>query len=454
MNDKKVIIQNLREAKELRVFWLIHLYAYCGKIKIDKEVTLWSKIECSESKSVWQRVLKQVTPLQYEIMYRDPTDSQIKKSDCLNKHLFIQEDCIKFEGGFLKVIDPGLIDALDNWQITMEDGQSLSEFVMSQSDQFVTECDGQDEENSLKEDPNNCLKKALSGTFEKDILGDIFGLLEKVIDKFNLGEDTFRQLLNLIVGINRQVEEEVCGQETTLYTGENIRIDAIVEVKEETQIHPILFFPQNDFFSGQVLKSERDVRAFGRFFIEQVQNLAECLASGDFTRCLELLDELKIKWAEYRRSKAASNQMLGTVLLQERLEGDEHHLDWSISNLDYVTDPPASQAEKHTPFLIDGIHKVTVNQDRDSDFDLDKDLSYFEASIDAVPLSLSLILETPPVEHKNQILNQNKTLDGHLFGNGKREFYFGFNPDTNQLFNGVMKDVKFDPSSGCPGCFN
>ena len=48
---------------------------------------------------------------------------------------------------------------------------------------------------------------------------------------------------------------------------------------------------------------------------------------------------------------------------------------------------------------------------------------------------------------------QNKTVDGHLFGNGKREFYFGFNPDTGQLFNGVMKDVKFDPSSGCAGCF-
>ena len=80
MNDKKVIIQNLREAKELRVFWLIHLYAYCGKIKIDKEVTLWSKVECSESKSVWQRVLKQVTPLQYEICIKILQTARPKKA--------------------------------------------------------------------------------------------------------------------------------------------------------------------------------------------------------------------------------------------------------------------------------------------------------------------------------------------------------------------------------------
>ncbi len=126
------------------------------------------------------------------------------------------------------------------------------------------------------------------------------------------------------------------------------------------------------------------------------------------------------------------NSSLGQSIIWN-IEGDHHLEEYSTREI-----------------LISGKRTILVDLDTDPEPE-ELPTSRFEFFVDALPAIPTKMI--PRITGgKLTDVKQNQSRNNYEFSSEKVEFYIGYNPVTNDVLNGTIEKIVFDPNSSCAGC--
>lgn len=109
----------------LRIFWKIIVEANGDNLRIVKQLSLWGQEQASQR---WHRYLWKVVPLQVEIGNVDQSGA-VTESHRDQDKISVEDGYIFFKGGYLKILDGGLVHDVQEWGLELDPATAASEAI-------------------------------------------------------------------------------------------------------------------------------------------------------------------------------------------------------------------------------------------------------------------------------------------------------------------------------------
>lgn len=373
--------------EKLSITWNYQIYVDNGDIRAEKEIRLWSK-----QGAVWH--CKEFIPitLSWEIGYYDQ-NNQLNYTHDFNENLFVNKDAIQFNGGFLKLNDPGLISPLGNIGISITDEPISSSLF---PDYPITTYHPHQFQN-LRSNSSSDIERSLLEYVEDPF--DIFGLVtaqspiaEPLVDRLNP------------VGRNFHLE-----------------VDFSPESKQK-KFQPILYFPMGDNYTQSYLAKNTESNApapkdYGHIY------------AGVWSNELTHLAYWKI--ADHPKYLCIPYQIKGMHKLIVSQDATWHDTNWRKN---------PNKKTKFEFFVNSiGLHLIDSNRNTVQDT---SDIDSAPNTYVFAPRERSFFIG---VGQKTPALNTEDPKDENKLLNPD-------DPAEVSLFKGKIKRIFFDPNSACDGC--